>query len=166
MFKKIFFAALWMSSVAVCAKPPAAPARQAVPAARTVSSPALTPDQQAQIRSEAKKLAKDSLKVAIAIDQGQAVTVWDNASSVAKLTTRQDFARQIFNDRIKLGAPSSRKQLAITFAQSKGGDVPAGLYINVNYATQFAREKKPVRELISYHLDNDKVWRVSGYSVR
>lgn len=166
MFKKVFFAALWMSSAAVCAKPPVAPARQAAPASRAASLPALTPDQQAQIKSQAEALARDSLKIAVAIDQGQAVQVWDKASSVAKLTKRQDFARQIFIDRSKLGAPSSRKRVAITFAQSKGGNVPAGLYININYATQFAREKKPVRELISYHLDNDKVWRVSGYSVR
>ena len=117
-------------------------------------------------KQQAQALAKDALKIALAIDQGQAGAVWEKASSVAKLTKRQDFARQIFNDRAELGAPSSRKQVAITFAQSKGGAVPAGLYISVNYATKFARKKKLVRELISYHLDNDRVWRVSGYSVR
>jgi hypothetical protein len=44
--------------------------------------------------------------------------------------------------------------------------VPAGLYININYATRFAKTQKPVRELISFHLDSDKVWRVAGYTLR
>lgn len=165
MFKKVLLAVLWMSTMAVYAQPSAAPTPQASPTEK-MSLPALTPDQEAQIRKQAEVLAQDSLKIALAIDQGQASAVWNMASSVAKLTKRQEFARQIFSDRAELGAPSSRKRVAITFAQSKGGEVPAGLYISVNYATQFARKKKPIRELISYHLDNDGVWRVSGYSVR
>jgi uncharacterized protein DUF4019 len=36
----------------------------------------------------------------------------------------------------------------------------------VVYATKFANAPQPVRELVSFHLDNDKTWRVSGYSLR
>ena len=44
--------------------------------------------------------------------------------------------------------------------------MPAGNYINVVFATRFANAAEPVRELVSFHLDEDKTWRVSGYSVR
>lgn len=162
MFKKVLMLVLCVGTMAAYARPPAAAGRASV----KENAPTLTPDQQAQLRKQAEVLAMDARKIALAIDRGQAVAVWDESSSVAKLTKRQDFAQQIFNDRAELGAPSIRKQVAITFAQSKGGEVPAGLYISVNYATKFARKKKPVRELISYHLDSDEVWRVSGYSVR
>jgi len=36
----------------------------------------------------------------------------------------------------------------------------------VAFATRFANEKAVVRELVSFHLDNDHVWRVSGYTLR
>jgi len=36
--------------------------------------------------------------------------------------------------------------------------------LNVNFATQFYNSAKPTRELISFHLDNDKKWRLSGYT--
>ena len=44
--------------------------------------------------------------------------------------------------------------------------MPAGNYFNVVFATGFANAAEPVRELVSFHLDEDKTWRVSGYSVR
>ena len=50
-----------------------------------------------------------------------------------------------------------------------GGDISlAGLsnYANVVYASKFANAPQPVRELASFHLDDDQTWRVSGYSLR
>ena len=47
-----------------------------------------------------------------------------------------------------------------------GQQVPQGLYINVRSATKFANHAEPVRELVSFRLDEDRVWRVSGYSLR
>ena len=62
---------------------------------------------------------------------------------------------------------AERKQVAVTrSAYAAGGQVPAGNYINVVYATRFANAPQPVRELVSFHLDEDKTWRVSGYSLR
>lgn len=165
MFKRTLLIAslvtttIYMQSSATAATHPILPATAS-------SQSTLTPDQQAQIVKQSEELARDSLKVAVAIDQGQIGAVWDKSSNVAKSFKRQEFIQKIFSDRGKLGAPSSRKREAITFAQSKGGEVPAGLYISISYATKFARKEKPARELISYHLDSDKVWRVSGYSVR
>jgi hypothetical protein len=55
----------------------------------------------------------------------------------------------------------------VTRTISKGnGKLPAGEYLNVNYATQFDNQAKPTRELVSFHLDADRKWRLSGYTVR
>lgn len=101
------------------------------------------------------------------IDNGQAGAVWDQASSVAKqISSRAAFIEQITADRAEAGSAGDRKLSAITRTQSTGGRVPAGQYVNVSYATQFSKRAKPVRELISYHLDNDRVWRLTGYTLR
>ena len=102
------------------------------------------------------------------VDQGKAAEIWDGASPVAKAAVaRQDFVTQLSTDRKQLGVPTERKQVALTrAAYAAGGQVPAGNYINVVFATRFANVAEPVRELVSFHLDDDKIWRVSGYSVR
>jgi len=140
---------------------------QAQAPAATAQKPAvatMTPAQQA----EAQKQVQASMQVIKAIDQNQAGSVWDQSSSVAKKATkRADFVRQIGADRAKLGAPSERRLAGVSRTESKGdGSVPAGVYINISYATKFANSQQPVRELVSYHQDGDKVWRVAGYSVR
>lgn len=160
MFKKTLLAALLVTvSVGAFAQSPAP--------AKTQSAPALTPEQKAQLEKQNTQMAQASLRIAQMIDQGQTGNVWDQASSVAKQTSkRADFVQQINADRAKLGAPSARKLRGITRTQSKGDSVPPGLYINVSYATQFAKAKQPVRELISFHFDSDRVWRVTGYTLR
>lgn len=80
--------------------------------------------------------------------------------------TSDAFVKQISADRSTVGKPVSRKIAAITRSESKGGGTPAGYYINVSFATQFSNEKQLVRELVSFHLDSDKTWRVSGYTLR
>lgn len=160
MFKKTLLAALLLTVSA------AAFAQSPTPA-KTQSAPALTPQQKAQIEKQNVQMAQASLRIAQMVDQGQTGAVWDEASSVAKQTTkRTDFVQQIATDRAKLGTAGARKLVAITRTQSKGGTLPAGLYVNVSYATQFAKAKQPVRELISFHWDTDHVWRVAGYTVR
>ncbi len=165
MFKHpLFLAALLLSvSAGAFAQSSTAPAKPA----NAASAPALTPQQQADMQKQNAQMSQASMQIAKMIDQGQAGAVWDQASSVAKQAAkRDDFVRQVNQDRAKLGAPGTRQLSGISRTQSKGGTVPAGLYINVSYATKFARAEQPVRELISYHLDTDKVWRVAGYSVR
>lgn len=138
------------------------------PAASAAQQQSLTPEQQAQLARQDAEISKAAAGVAQLVDTGKVAEVWDGASTVAKaVVTRDDFARQISGDRQKLGAPGERKQLAVTrAAYAAGGEVPAGNYINVVYATKFANAAEPVRELISFRLDDDKVWRVSGYSLR
>ncbi len=102
------------------------------------------------------------------IDNGQSGQVWDQASDVAKKTVSRDqFTKATESDRAKLGKVTSRKIEGVTRALSNGKEkLPQGLYVNVNFATQFSNEAKPVRELVSFHLDSDKKWRLSGYTVR
>jgi len=52
----------------------------------------------------------------------------------------------------------------VTRSLPRGGKLAAGMCLNVNFATQFDNSAKPTRELISFHLDNDKKWRLSGYT--
>jgi len=160
MFKKTLLAALLLTaSVGAFAQSPAP--------AKAQSAPALTPQQKAQLEKQNAQMAQASLQIAQMVDQGQTGTVWDQASSVAKQANkRADFVRQISDDRAQLGALGTRKLTAITRTQSQGGTLPAGLYINVSYATSFAKAKQPVRELISFHLDSDQTWRVAGYTLR
>lgn len=114
-----------------------------------------------------EKMAQNSLQIAHMIDNGQAGLVWDQASSVAKQSaSRASFIAQVTADRTAAGTAGQRQLAAITRTQSKGGKVPTGHYVNVSYATQFSKGTKPVRELISYHLDNDRVWRLAGYTLR
>ncbi len=163
MFSKPLLAALLLTaSAGAFAQSPAKPA----PAAAT-AAPAMTAQQKAQMEKQNAEMSQAAMQVIQMVDRSQTGAVWDQASSVAKQSTKRDeFVRQITADRTQLGAPGTRKLAAITRTQSKGGALPAGLYINVSYATQFSKAKQPVRELVSYHLDTDRTWRVAGYSVR
>lgn len=128
----------------------------------------LTPEQQAQVTRQNAEMSKAAAQVIQLVDQGKVGEVWDGASAVAKAVVgKGDFVTQITADRQKLGAFVERKQVGVTrAAYAAGGQVPAGNYINVVFATRFANAPEPVRELVSFHLDNDKTWRVSGYSLR
>jgi hypothetical protein len=94
--------------------------------------------------------------------------VWDQASDVAKKTVSRDqFTKATEADRAKVGKMTSRKVEGVSRALSNGKEkLPEGLYVNVNFATKFSNEAKPVRELVSFHLDSDKKWRLSGYTLR
>lgn len=163
MFKKSLLTALLLgASVGAFAQSPA----PAAPA-KAQTAAALTPQQKAELEKQNVQMAQASLRIAQMVDQGQLGQVWDQSSSVTKqITKRAEFVQRVGADRAQLGALGERKLQAITRTESKGGKVPAGLYININYATRFAKTQKPVRELISFHLDSDKVWRVAGYTLR
>lgn len=128
----------------------------------------LTPAQQALVARQDAEMANAAAWVVQNVDKNNTAEVWRGASSVAKgVVTEQAFVAQIAQDRQRLGAVTDRKQATITRAvYPAGGQVPAGNYVNVAYLTKFANMPQPVRELVSFHLDDDKVWRVSGYSVR
>jgi hypothetical protein len=138
----------------------------ATQAASAPASPAVA-EQQRLLAAQNQQMAKAALQVAGLIDQGKAGEVWDGASEVAKkLVSRRDFVSQVTADRRTVGTLISRTVARISRAQSSGGATPAGVYISVAFASQFANAKQPVRELVSFHFDHDRTWRVSGYTLR
>ena len=141
-----------------------ASAQQAATPAPAAQAQQLTAEQQAQVARQDAEMSGAAAQVIQLMDQGKSAEIWDGASPVAKaVVNRQDFVTQIAADRTRLGAPTERKQVAVTrAAYAAGGAVPAGNYINVVFATRFANAAEPVRELVSFHLDEDKTWRVSG----
>jgi hypothetical protein len=132
------------------------------------ATPQLTPEQRAALQKQNEVLVKYADRIIAMIDNGQVGQVWDQASDVAKKTiSRDEFVKTTEADRTRLGAVKSRKVTVVTRTISKGnGKLPAGEYVNVNYATQFSNQPKPTRELVSFHLDGDRKWRLSGYTVR
>lgn len=127
----------------------------------------LTPAQQAALQKQNDVLAKYADRIVAMIDNGQIGQVWDQASDVAKQAiSRDQFVKLTEADRARLGPVKSRKVAAITRTLSSGkGRLPAGEYVNVNYATQFDAAANPIREKVSFHLDGDRKWRLSGYTV-
>jgi hypothetical protein len=123
-----------------------------------------TPQEYAQRNQQLEQAA---LQVANLVDKGQQGQVWDGASVIAKQTVARDaFVKGVGSDRKTVGTLISRTPTALTFNQSDGSKLPPGLFANVAFATHFANEKQPVRELVSFHLDGDNVWRVTGYTLR
>ncbi len=153
---------------AASAQQAAQPARAPTQNQQQTAQQQLTPAQQALVAKQDADMAAAAAWVVQTVDKNNAAEVWRGASPVAKnVVTLDAFVQQIALDRQKLGAATERKQMALTRAvYPAGGQVPAGSYVNVAYATKFANSPQAVRELVSFHLDDDKVWRVSGYSVR
>ncbi|HEX7801544.1 MAG TPA: DUF4019 domain-containing protein [Pseudoxanthomonas sp.] len=164
--KTILASLLFALAGVTSAQQTAQPARP--PAQVPQAAQPLTPAQQELVARQDAEIAKAAAWVVQNVDRNNAAEVWRGASAVAKnAVTEQAFVAQLSQDRQKLGAITQRQQIAITRAvYPAGGQVPAGKYVNVAYATKFANAAQPVRELVSFHLDDDKVWRMSGYSVR
>lgn len=150
------------------ATPAPAPARPAPAAPAAPARTALTPQQQAQVQKQDAEMAAAGLKVAQLVDTQRAAEAWKGASAIARRSvTEQAFVAQLDADRKRLGTLQSRGQPVVTRVKyAPGATVPEGLYINVSFPTRFANSAQPVRELVSFRLDEDKVWRLAGYSVR
>lgn len=167
MFKRLILPAVLLLAITPAfAQQPAQGA-----AAATTARPAqqqLTPAQRQAIISFRRNMAGKALAIAQLIDQGKAGDVYDQSSEVMKkAVSRESFVSGIAKQRDNAGKLVSRKVAAITQSVSKGDQkLPAGNYINVLFASQFSSEKAPIRELVSYHYDADKVLRVSGYTLQ
>lgn len=128
--------------------------------------PQLTPQQLAAIRKQNRVLVQYAAAIANMVDHGQVAQVWNASSDVAKKAVAEDkFVQATEADRAQLGTATSRKVQEITRGVSDGQKLPAGYYVNISFSTQFSKYPKPVRELVSFHLDKDRTWRLSGYTV-
>ncbi|WP_158881869.1 DUF4019 domain-containing protein [Rhodanobacter sp. L36] len=135
--------------------------------AQTAAPAKLTAEQQAAQTQMNQKLANAGLQVAQLIDAGKAGEVWDGASPIAKqASTRAAFIKQTNADRKTVGPLTSRAVQGVNYQSSDGKKLPAGIYASVAFASKFASTKAPVRELISFHLESNKTWLVTGYTLR
>lgn len=166
-FKSIALAFVLSAGAAVVAaqEPAAQPGQQP---AQSQQQPQLTPEQQAQLARQDAEMANAAQQVVQLIDANRIGDVWDLSTEVVKqLVPRDSFVQQVAADRAQLGAPTGRGQPVVSRTRLQdGGNAPAGLYINIAFPARFANAPEPVRELVSFRLDDDQVWRVSGYSLR
>lgn len=166
MFVRACVCALLLGTFGVAsAQTKSAPAQPARPAA---AQQQLTPEQRAAAQKQVEALVQYANQIVTQLDHGQAAQVWNDASEVAKKKVSQaDFVKAVDADHARYGAMKERKVAGVSRTISKGeGQLPAGIYVNVNYATEFSKEAKPVRELVSLHLDPDRKWRLSGYTLK
>ncbi len=150
-------AAAWQAAPAVARLP----ARAAEPAPLSRQERARLAVQDAEITAAARQ-------VMALVDAGRIDEVWEGASPAMKrIVPRGEFVQELRLDRRRLGAVVSRGTPVVGRERyAAGGRVPQGEYRNVAMPTRFAGAAQPVRELVSFRLDEDRVWRVSGYSVR
>ncbi|WP_198086844.1 DUF4019 domain-containing protein [Variovorax sp. E3] len=118
---------------------------------------------------EASDMVRGGMQAIQMIDQGKAGELWDGATpATRKRVPRADFTGQVASSRAPLGAPRMRTWVAVNrqVVTDPDGDT-AGQYVSIEYETRFAnRPENTLRELVSFHLDRDRMWRFSGYVLR
>jgi len=115
----------------------------------------------------ASEMVAASLQAIQMIDQNRAAELWDGATPAArKRLGRAEFVNQLTQQRSPLGAPQQRTWVAINRQMVTDADAElAGQYLSVEYETRFAAAASK-RELVSFHLERDGVWRFSGYFLK
>lgn len=162
MFARLILCVLLIGAAGIASAQEKPAQSQQQPAAKP-----LTPEQRAAIRKQNQELVGYANQIVKMIDNGQAGDVWDGMSEVGKKAeTRDAFSAKVKQERGKLGNTTSRRIVALYGSRSEGRkQLPAGIYRNVRYLTQFAGSTSPRIELVSFHLDSDKKWRLSGYAI-
>lgn len=118
---------------------------------------------------EPSDMVRAGLQALQMVDQNKIGEIWDGgAVGARKKVTRASFIEQVGKARSPLGAPQQRTWVAINRQVLKDADADlAGQYVSVEYESRFANKPGAmVRELVSFHLDSDRVWRFSGYVLR
>lgn len=160
--------ALGASASAFAQQPAQATRAPAAAAPAAQPAPQLTAQQREALAAQDARMQQGAQQVAQMIDAGKAAEVWDGGSpAMQRSIARADFVTQVSSERARLGAVAGRGQGVISrHTFPAGGQVPQGMYISVSRMTRFANQPAPIRELVSFRLDEDKTWRVAGYSVR
>lgn len=117
---------------------------------------------------EPSDMVRGGLQAIQMIDQNKVGELWDGAAPVArKQVPRADFVAMIAKARAPLGLPQQRTWVAVRRQVVNDADADlSGQYVSVEYESRFANKATPVRELLSFHLDSDRIWRFSGYVLR
>jgi hypothetical protein len=115
------------------------------------------------------ELVRGGMQAAQMIDQDKAGELWDGATPAArKRVSRADFISQVGKARAPLGAAQQRTWVAVNRQVVSDGDPElAGQYVSIEYETRFTNNSSTtVRELVTFQLGSDRVWRFSGYVLR
>ncbi|QKM49298.1 hypothetical protein B7760_03355 [Burkholderia glumae] len=117
--------------------------------------------------ASADELLRDADYALRLLDTGRYQDLWNDAAPFVKQRyDPQRFANDTRLSREAVGAIKSRGWAAVTrIIYSGAKDVPDGLYANVDYATTQA-SGKVVYEKISFRLENDGRWHLTGYLPR
>jgi len=118
---------------------------------------------------EASDMVQGGMRAVQMIDQGKTEELWDGATSATrKRIARTDFAAKVSSSRSPLGAPLQRTWVALNRqAVADPDSETAGQYVSIEYETRFSNKPDgTLRELVSFHLDRDRIWRFSGYVLR
>jgi hypothetical protein len=105
-------------------------------------------------------LRNDRRFVAVRPDGGLGKQMLAPASNQAAPANNQPSAEQVQQNQKMVQAATQVVQL---IDQQKVGEV--WVYANIAFASRFPNAKQVIRELVSFHLDDDHVWRVSGYTL-
>lgn len=114
-------------------------------------------------------MVRGGLQAIQMVDQNRTGELWDGAAPAArKRVSRSDFMSQVAQARTPLGAAQQRTWVAINRQVVADADADlAGQYLSVEYETRFAGSAgASKRELVSFHLDRDGVWRFSSYVLK
>lgn len=118
---------------------------------------------------EPSDMVRGGLQAIQMVDQNKVGELWDGAAAAArKQVTRTGFIQQVAAARNPMGAPQQRTWVAVNRQVLNDADPDVGgQYVSVEYESRFAtKPTQVVRELVSFHLDRDRVWRFSGYVLR
>ncbi|AWV02424.1 hypothetical protein DM992_23685 [Burkholderia sp. JP2-270] len=117
--------------------------------------------------ASADSLLRDSNAVFKQLDAGQYGAVWIGAAAFVKARIKQDqFAADMQQARQSVGAVSHRGWAQITrIRYTNASAMPDGLYANVDYATTLT-SGATVYEKLSFRLDDDGRWHLTGYVPR
>jgi len=124
-------------------------------------------DEKMALAKQDAEMSRAALQAAQLVDANRTGELWDGASSVARnAVTREAFVSQIAAARGKVGALVGRGKPSVSrMRYGAGAPVPEGIYVNVAFPTRFANSPQPVRELVSFRLEDDKVLRLAGYAL-
>lgn len=103
------------------------------------------------------------------VDQGLASDLWQYVSASVKSTgtaSEEEFIRGIYSVRRPLGMVIGRNWVNISQINFSGSETtPAGRYVTVSFLTDFA-SKPGLQEHVTFLLDEDGIWRITGYSLK
>ena len=99
------------------------------------------------------------------IDRGDASASYERAAGLFKTAvTLEQWQDSLAAAQTPLGRPLSRSLRSSLYAEELPG-APDGKYYVIEYDTAFERKQKGTETVVPM-LDEDGVWRVSGYFVR